>query len=478
MPTLGEKIRTARLQRGLTQADLSHDLVTPSMMSQIESGKARPSYTLVTALADRLGLSVEYFLNNFTEQFTMETYLQQAELELLLGRPSAAIEWIEAIATSLDEQGVTAQRRHLLLARAYRMLTRFDEATRLLHRVREFALQTGDQRLQFQVYVESGHVEYAMNNPLGAMHEWKNAIEIGEQLSAQYTPGFNLSTELSRLSLGIAEILQSSHQREGQSGTSGDNGANGSPEATFYLLKAAEFVADFKHLRHVAEALAADSRAALQLGEAGQAKMMVERALTIIQSAQTVEQRILAQSKLSDSLTTVNSEATFVTGSAGHAIPAAPADSLINPWLESAMAVATANPVAFIEAELLRIEHAIKLQDAKLAQRRIARCTDLLEDYCEELPSLLQPTLRLRYRMRMAKAHVEHLEGRLDSAIAMAQGVAYELEHHGLDEPSLLSIWATLIRWAGATEREEEVFDLLKKMQQFSEKRHRRPVYF
>lgn len=453
MPTLGEKIRTARLQHGLTQADLSNDLVTPSMMSQIESGKAKPSYTLVTAIANRLGLPVEYFLNDLTKQFTMETYLQQAEYELLLGRPRGALETLEAIATSLDLQGVTAQRGHLLRARAHRMLERYEEATSLLHSVREFALQTLDHRLQFQVYIESGHVEYAMNNPLGAMHEWKNAVEIGEQLSTKYTSRFTLNAELSRLSLRIAEILQTPNQSE---------------EAGLYLLKAVEFVADFKHLRHVAEALAADSRDALQLGEAGHAKAMVERALNVIQSAQIVEQRILAQSKLSEWL------------SAAPAISATSAlqTTFINPWLESSMAMATADPASFVEAELLRIEQALKLQDAALAQRRITRCADILEDYRQELPSLLQPTLRLQHRLRMAQATVEHLEGRLDSAIAMAQRVSHELEERAVDETSLFATWATLIRWTADAEREEDVLDLLKKMQQFTEERHRRPAYF
>jgi transcriptional regulator with XRE-family HTH domain len=90
MPSIGEKIREARLQRGLTQGDLAEDLVTPSMISQIEADKAKPSYPLLTAIANRLGLPVEHFLNELQDQFTLTTYLRLAEYYLLLKQPEMA----------------------------------------------------------------------------------------------------------------------------------------------------------------------------------------------------------------------------------------------------------------------------------------------------------------------------------------------------------------------------------------------------
>ena len=41
--TLGEKIRQARLEAGLSQRQLCGDTVTRNMLSQIENGSARPS---------------------------------------------------------------------------------------------------------------------------------------------------------------------------------------------------------------------------------------------------------------------------------------------------------------------------------------------------------------------------------------------------------------------------------------------------
>ena len=39
-PTLGQRLRSLRIERGLSQADLAGDLVSPSYVSLIESGPA------------------------------------------------------------------------------------------------------------------------------------------------------------------------------------------------------------------------------------------------------------------------------------------------------------------------------------------------------------------------------------------------------------------------------------------------------
>lgn len=59
---LGQKIRQARLQSGLSQRQLCGEFITRNMLSQIESGKARPSMATLQYLAGRLGKSVGYFL--------------------------------------------------------------------------------------------------------------------------------------------------------------------------------------------------------------------------------------------------------------------------------------------------------------------------------------------------------------------------------------------------------------------------------
>lgn len=59
---LGEKLRRARQEAGLSQRQLSEGIVTRNMLSQIEHGTAKPSMDTLTALARRLGKSPGAFL--------------------------------------------------------------------------------------------------------------------------------------------------------------------------------------------------------------------------------------------------------------------------------------------------------------------------------------------------------------------------------------------------------------------------------
>ena len=63
---LGEKLKVARLEAGLSQRQLCGDTVTRNMLSQIESGKARPSMDTLVILANRLGRPVSWFLEEST----------------------------------------------------------------------------------------------------------------------------------------------------------------------------------------------------------------------------------------------------------------------------------------------------------------------------------------------------------------------------------------------------------------------------
>lgn len=59
---LGEKLRNARLEAGLTQRALCGNQITRNMLSQIENGTARPSMATLRYLAEKLGKNVSFFL--------------------------------------------------------------------------------------------------------------------------------------------------------------------------------------------------------------------------------------------------------------------------------------------------------------------------------------------------------------------------------------------------------------------------------
>lgn len=59
---LGEKLRQARIEAGLSQRQLCGEEITRNMLSQIEHGTAKPSMKTLQYLASRLGKSISYFL--------------------------------------------------------------------------------------------------------------------------------------------------------------------------------------------------------------------------------------------------------------------------------------------------------------------------------------------------------------------------------------------------------------------------------
>ena len=60
--SLGQRLRLARLERGLSQRELCGDVITRNMLSQIENGSARPSMDTLRYLAGELGKPLSYFL--------------------------------------------------------------------------------------------------------------------------------------------------------------------------------------------------------------------------------------------------------------------------------------------------------------------------------------------------------------------------------------------------------------------------------
>ena len=60
---IGQKLKRARLERGLSQRQLCGDVITRNMLSLIENGAASPSMDTLCYLAGQLGKTVSFFLD-------------------------------------------------------------------------------------------------------------------------------------------------------------------------------------------------------------------------------------------------------------------------------------------------------------------------------------------------------------------------------------------------------------------------------
>lgn len=119
---LGEKLKAARLEAGLSQRQLCGDIITRNMLSQIENGTANPSYATLQALSARLGKPVSYFREDVpSENLSVLHQAQQAQpaeaLEILKTylEPDPILDiWYHRLKTrcvlSLAEQAIAENR--------------------------------------------------------------------------------------------------------------------------------------------------------------------------------------------------------------------------------------------------------------------------------------------------------------------------------------------------------------------------------
>lgn len=111
-PTLGERLRTLRIERGLSQADLAGELVSPSYVSLIESGRRSPEHDVLDGLARKLGCSALYLESGVAPDEINEQRLrlQFAEIALANGALQEArqrFSELSALASSEIRHGAT-----------------------------------------------------------------------------------------------------------------------------------------------------------------------------------------------------------------------------------------------------------------------------------------------------------------------------------------------------------------------------------
>ena len=104
--TLGQKVRQARIERGLTQKQLVGNHITRNMLSKIENDSATPSMRTLEFLAQQLGLPTSYFMSDFSlSDGTSPDGLDNMRLAYRQGRYLDCIDLLEESKTagSTDE---------------------------------------------------------------------------------------------------------------------------------------------------------------------------------------------------------------------------------------------------------------------------------------------------------------------------------------------------------------------------------------
>ena len=82
---LGQILRQARLDAGMSQRELCGDKISRNMLSQIENGTAHPSMETLTYLAEKLGKPVGYFLDEPAPVSANHALIDQARAAFTAG---------------------------------------------------------------------------------------------------------------------------------------------------------------------------------------------------------------------------------------------------------------------------------------------------------------------------------------------------------------------------------------------------------
>ncbi|MFD2170971.1 helix-turn-helix domain-containing protein [Tumebacillus lipolyticus] len=183
MFSLGQRIRDLRVKKGITQIELAGGMCTPSMISQIESDRAKPSYKILTRIADRLEVSIEKLLSDvnldleFTSKFKMGMGLVQAKefrtaipfLQELLDSPHHRIKNSEIL---------------LELATCFLELGDVEEAISQLNGVYEVANMRHDHEMLATTFMRLGSAYQKQGELALSLFHSKRAMEELEKVKA------------------------------------------------------------------------------------------------------------------------------------------------------------------------------------------------------------------------------------------------------------------------------------------------------
>lgn len=204
LQTMGEKIRALRLRKGLNQTNLAKGIVTASMISQIESDRAKPSHGVLTQLADRLGCSVEDLIGNTTLNFKTASQYNMAKAMIIKREFSSALRLLEDLSEH-HQSKIEPFEVAYLQANCYIHLRMLDEASSKL----EYLSNQAELRANKQNYAKVEYLlgmvemkrmcyplaEYHFKNVLHALNvakigdEWMRSSALMELAKAQLELG-------------------------------------------------------------------------------------------------------------------------------------------------------------------------------------------------------------------------------------------------------------------------------------------------
>src|SRR5690349_6433790 len=165
---VGARVRDARLEAGLTQAELGGSRFSKEYVSQVELGKTRPSPAALDWFAERLGVDRMALAGESTAAITAacEAAVTRAEAEIEAHRDAEALAELEGVRDALRSPGSERLALRLRLARGWALqnVGRLDDALVELAAARQAAEQAGSGDAVALALYRIGVVRYKMGS--------------------------------------------------------------------------------------------------------------------------------------------------------------------------------------------------------------------------------------------------------------------------------------------------------------------------
>ena len=193
---LGARLKAIRLERGLSQSALAAGLASKSMMSQIESGKSRPSRELLERFAERLEVALEELLPAMEDDQQRHADFRQAQALYMLDHYDQAL---PLLLRCLEAPLATWSIRllHMQTAFCCQALKRYEQAREHYEVALRDAVREQAKAEVVRCLYRLGEVAFARGDWSVALHEWQLALrELQESEPPEDEPGLAYEVQL------------------------------------------------------------------------------------------------------------------------------------------------------------------------------------------------------------------------------------------------------------------------------------------